>query len=316
MKKTDTLVFLITGFLDSGKSTFIRDLLVGQEFTEGEKTLLILTEEGEMEFDELELAKVNVELTSVDSREEFTTAFLERCQTRYRPKYVFIEYNGMWPMDDILDMDLPDGWILNQMVTMVDGTTFDSYLTNMKSVLFNIFAVTEMIFFNRCTPDMPLATYRRNIRAVNRRVQIGFEDMDGNAIDIGREELPYDVNADVIEIADDDFGIFYVDMLDHPDVYIDKIVSFTGRAYLNKDLPEGCFVPGRHAMTCCAQDIQFIGFICKTKHLKKFKTNMWLKITAMVKVEYSEAYGGEGPVLYLKRAVGVPKPAEELVYFM
>ena len=142
MEKPSTLVFLITGFLDSGKSTFIRDLLIGQEFTEGEKTLLILTEEGEEEFDEKELAGVNVDLVTVDSKEEFTSEFLNNCKGYYRPKYVFIEYNGMWKMDDILDMDMPEGWMLNQIVTMVDGTTFESYLANMKPLLFDIFAVS------------------------------------------------------------------------------------------------------------------------------------------------------------------------------
>ncbi|MCI6017707.1 MAG: GTPase [Clostridiales bacterium] len=315
MEKPSTLVFLITGFLDSGKSTFIRDLLIGQEFTEGEKTLLILTEEGEEEFDEKELAGVNVDLVTVDSKEEFTSEFLNNCKGYYRPKYVFIEYNGMWKMDDILDMDMPEGWMLNQIVTMVDGTTFESYLANMKPLLFDIFAVSEMIFFNRCTPDMQLAMYRRSIRAVNRRVQIGFEDMEGNPIDIGKEELPYDINADVIEIADEDFGVFYVDILDEPEKYVDKMVSFKGKAYLSKEFPEGYFVPGRHAMTCCADDIQFIGFACKTKYIDKFKTNMWLQITAMVKYEYFPSYHGKGPVLYLKRAVSAQKPEEELVYF-
>lgn len=316
MEKPSTLVFLITGFLDSGKTSFIRDLLIGQEFSDGEKSLVILTEEGEEELNERELAEVNVDLTSVDSKEEFTTEFLNQCNGCYRPRLVFIEYNGMWSMDDILDMDLPEGWLLNQIVTMVDGTTFDSYMTNMKSMLFDIFKVSEMIFFNRCTPDMPLAMYRRNIRAVNRRVQIGFEDMEGNSIYIGREELPYDINADVIEIEDEDFGTFYADLLDEPEKYVDKMVSYTGRVYISKEFPAGCFVPGRHAMTCCADDIQFIGFICKTKHLDKVKPNMWVKITAMVKMEYSHAYHGKGPVMYLKHAVSAKKPEEELVYFM
>lgn len=315
MEQQNTLVFLITGFLDSGKSTFINDLLVNQRFTEDEKTLLILTEEGEEEFDEKELARVNVDLVTVDGQEEFTTEFLNTCQGYYRPRYVFIEYNGMWKMDDILEMDLPENWVMNQIVTMVDATTFGTYLTNMKSLMFDIFAVSEMIFFNRCTEDMPLPSYRKSIRAVNRRVQIGFEDMEGMPMDIGKEELPYDINAEVIEIADEDFGTFYIDMLDEPEKYQDKMVSFKGKVYKSKEFPEGTFVPGRHAMTCCADDIQFIGFACKSKYVDRFKPNTWLQVTAMVKHEYFTPYHGKGPVLYMKRAVSAVQPEEELVYF-
>ena len=315
MNRPTTLVFLITGFLDSGKTTFIKSVIEDQDFTEGERSLIILTEEGEEEFDEKVLADMNTSLVSVDSQEEFNSEFLENCQGFYKPRLVFIEYNGMWKMDDVLDLDLPDGWMLNQIITMVDGTTFDAYMANMKPMLFDIFQVSEMIFFNRCTEDMPLASYRRNIRAVNRRVQIGFEDEDGNQIDIGKEELPYDINAEVIEIADEDFGTFYIDMMEDPEKYVDKKVSFTAKVYAGKDLPKGYFVPGRHAMTCCADDIRFIGFACKTKNIDQFKTNMWIKVTALVKIEYFPSYNGEGPVLHLRRAVSASRPEEELVYF-
>lgn len=315
MDRPTTLVFLITGFLDSGKTTFIKSVIEDSDFTENEKSLIILTEEGETELDEKELADLNASVVSVEDQEEFTSEFLENCNGFYKPRLVFIEYNGMWKMDDVLDMELPDGWMLNQVLTMVDASTFDAFMANMKPMLFDIFQYSEMIFFNRCTEDMPLTTYRRNIRAINRRVQIGFEDEEGNNIDIGKEELPYDINADVIEIGDEDFGTFYVDIMDEPEKYEGKTVSYLAKAYVGKDLPEGYFVPGRHAMTCCADDIRFIGFACKTKNIDKFKTNMWLKVTAVVRIEYFPAYNGKGPVLHLRRATSAPKPKDELVYF-
>lgn len=315
MDRPTTLVFLITGFLDAGKTTFIRSVIEEENFTEGEKSLVILTEEGEEELNEKDMAALNVDIVTVDSQEEFTAGFLKQCQGYYKPKFVFIEYNGMWKMDDVLDLDLPDGWMLNQLITIVDGTTYDMYMANMRPILFDIFTVSEMIFFNRCTADMPLAVYRRNIRAVNRRVQIGFEDADGQPIDIGKEELPYDINSKVIEIKDEDYGIFYIDMLEDPKKYIGKTVRFRAKAYVSPKLPSGCFVPGRHAMTCCADDIRFIGFACRTNNVGEFQTNMWLDVEAVVHYEYFAMYHGKGPVLNLKRAEKAPKPLDELVYF-
>ncbi len=314
-KPVEVPVFLITGFLDSGKTTFLRQILQEEGFSEEARSLLITCEEGEEEYDEYRLAELNIALTSVEDEESLTSEFLEQCQNFYNPEYVFIEYNGMWKVQTFLDLKLPDGWFINQIITTVDGSTFENYMNNMRSMMLDIFSSSEMIFFNRCSQDMPLNVFRRNIKAVNRRVQMVFDDENGDPIELPPEELPFDLKAEVIEIEDDDFGIWYLDAMEHPENYEGKTVSFTGRVYIANDFPNGCFVPGRHAMTCCVEDIRFIGFICKTKHIDKFKNNMWVKITATVKTEYFPAYQGEGPVLYLKHAKSTKKPEEELVYF-
>lgn len=314
-KPIEVPVFLITGFLDSGKTSFLRQILEEEGFSEEAKSLLITCEEGEEEFDEFRLAQLNIALTNVEDEDDFTEDFLEQCSGYYQPEYVFIEYNGMWKVQNLLDMKLPKGWFINQIITTVDGSTFEAYMNNMRSMMLDIFTSSEMVFFNRCSEDMPLNVFRRSIRAVNRRAQMVFDDENGDPIELPPEELPFNINADVIEIEDEDFGIWYLDAMEHPENYEDKTVSFTGRVFIGKNFPSGCFVPGRHAMTCCADDIQFIGFICKTKHIDKFKNDMWVKVTAKVKSEYSKLYQGEGPVLYMKHATSTKKPDEELVYF-
>ncbi len=87
-----------------------------------------------------------------------------------------------------------------------------------------------MVVFNRCDEDSKRAEWRRSIKAVNRRAQIIFEMKDGSiAPDENTEEdLPYDVNADIIELEDEDFGIWYVDASDMPDRYVGKKDSFPG----------------------------------------------------------------------------------------
>ena len=297
-------VFVVTGFLDAGKTSFLTEILTEEGFSEEDKTLIILCEEGEEAYDERLLAEMNIDVVSVDSQEAFTP-----------PECIFIEYNGMWKTQELFDMKLPDGWFINQVVTLVDGSTFDVYLNNMRSLMMDLFSRSELVIFNRCDPSMSLNNYRRSIKAVNRRAQVIFENEEGQMIPLPMDEMPFDVQADVIKIEDEDFGLWYIDAMDHQEKYDGKTVEFKGKIFKSKDFPEGYFVPGRHAMTCCADDIRFIGFVCKTKHGDQLINNRWVTVRAQVKYEYFPAYHGEGPVLYLKRAVSAQKPEDELVYF-
>ena len=308
-------VFVVTGFLDAGKTSFLTEILTQEGFSEEDKTLIILCEEGEAEFDERALAQMNIDVVSVDSQEDFSPAFLEDCARVYAPECIFIEYNGMWKAEELFNMPLPAGWFINQVVTLVDGSTFDVYLNNMRSLMMDLFSRSELIIFNRCSPEMPLNSYRRSIKAINRRAQVIFENTDGEMIPLEIDEMPFDVHADIIKIEDEDFGLWYIDAMENQEKYDGKTVEFKGKIFKDKNFPDGYFVPGRHAMTCCADDIRFIGFVCKTKHGDAMKNNHWVNVTATVRYEYFPAYHGEGPVLYLKKALSAPKPEEELVYF-
>ena len=308
-------VFVVTGFLDAGKTSFLTEILTEEGFSEDDKTLIILCEEGEQEYDQRLLAAMNIDVVTVDDPQDFTPAFLEKCARDYAPECIFIEYNGMWKTGDLFDMTLPDGWFINQVVTLVDGSTFDVYLNNMRSLMMDLFSRSELVIFNRCDPSMPLNNYRRSIKAVNRRAQVIFENEEGQMIPLPMDEMPFDVLADVIKIEDEDFGLWYIDAMDHPDKYDGKTVEFKGRVFKSKDFPDGYFVPGRHAMTCCADDIRFIGFVCRSKHCGQIPDKCWVTVTARVKYEYFPAYHGEGPVLYLKHVVSAGKPEDELVYF-
>ena len=184
----------------------------------------------------------------------------------------------------------------------------------MRSILQNIFTLTELVIFNRCTEQMDLHKFRRSVKGVNQQAMISFEDEEGEQIQLGRAEPPYDLNADVIQIDDVDYGLWFLDMGENPDRYKGKTVRFIGKVMIpgrNADY----FVPGRNAMTCCANDIRFIGYLCKTKHLKELRQRQWLEVTAEVRYEYSDEYGTEGPVLYAKHLKSVDPPKDELVYF-
>ncbi len=308
-------VYLITGFLESGKTTFIKEVLSSPDFADGEKTLLVLCEEGEEEFDEKEFARHNIEIITVENESDMTPEFLERCHKFYKPRRVFVEFNGTWDAKKFAEEGLPRRWEIVQVITLVDGSTFEVYLNNMRGILGNIFMLTEVVIFNRCDLSMDLQKYRRSVKAINPSAMLSFEDEEGNQLELGKEQPPYDLNADLIEISDVDWGLWYMDMMDNPERYEGKTVRFIGKVMIPRKFPKDCFIPGRNAMTCCENDIRFIGYICKYKNTSLLKQKQWVDVIAEIHFEEMKEYGGEGPVLYAKKVKSISEPKDELVYF-
>lgn len=306
-------IYLMTGFLDGGKTSFTQYTIGQDYFSDGSKNLLILCEEGEEEYDPAFLAANHTVMVTVGLEEEFTEQLLQSYQSKYKPERVIIEYNGMWRVEKFLKMELPKGWFMNQIITLIDASTFDLYLNNMKSMVMEMIANSELVIFNRCTENTRTASYRRSIKAVNRVAQIIFETNEGE-IDF-KEELPYDLAQNLIEIQDDDFGIWYMDALEHPENYRGKTIKFKAMVLKPPQFPKQNFIPGRMAMTCCADDTTFIGFVCKGEGVEKLETKQWVQVSARMKFEYQSAYKTEGPVLYASAIEMSDKPEEELIYF-
>lgn len=308
-------VFVIHGFLEGGKTRFALETLADEYFSGGERNLILACEEGIEEYDEEALKDANATLVMLEDKSEFNETFLEECQKKYKPTQIVLEYNCMWGMDFLRDMYMPKGWFVAQVITVVDASTFDVYLKNMKSIFMEMAKDSDLIIFNRSSEKTPAATYKRNMRAVNPKAQVVFEKEDGTALEF-EEELPFDVEADVIEVADVDYGIWYIDAMDHPERYDGKTIRFKAMVYTGKRLPEGYFVPGRMAMTCCADDTAFIGFLCKSSYVDRLKSRQWVTITAKAHMEKREEYNGEdGLVLQSRNIKKAEKPEEELVYF-
>lgn len=309
-------VYIFMGFLDSGKTTFISETLLDRDFTDGDRTLLLVCEEGEEEYDVKTLAGKNIYTEYLDE-EQLNTEYLLDLQDRYKPEKVMIEYNGMWKLDKIFNIRVPKGWTVVQVLSFVDATTYDLYSANMKATMVEQINSADMVVFNRCSADSRRADWRRSVKAVNRRAQVIFEMEDGTVADDGNteEDLPYDVNAPVIELLDDDFGIWYVDAADQTDRYVGKKIHFKAMVFKPKNYPKTVFVPGRFAMTCCVEDITFVGFKCYYDGAKNLTDRQWVDVTATIKSEYYPDFGDNGPVLYAEKVVLTSPPEEEVVYF-
>ena len=308
-------IYLTTGFLESGKTTFLRFTLDQDYFQIDGKTLLILMEEGEEEYDTKALAKNNTVVEVIEKEEDLTTERLEAMEIIHQPDRVVIEYNGMWLVSRFYDMKLPFGWGVEQQITCVDGSTFQVYMANMKSIFMDMVKYTDMVVFNRCKREDPLANYRRSIKVSNQSAEVIFEDEEGEIDDIFGDQMPFDVNAPVIEIPPEDYGIWFVDAMDHPDTYVGKTVRFKGRVMKPRGMGSKFFVPGRIAMTCCADDTTFLGFVCKSAFAPKLKEKEWVEVTAKVAFERRMEYQGDGVVLYAENVTPCEPLEEEMVYF-
>ena len=308
----DIPVYLVAGFLDSGKTSFINGILE-DGFAREDRTLLICCEEGDEEYEKKALD--NVTVVTVDDEEELTLAFCKELEKKHRPKQVLIEYNGMWLVSKFEEMEKPEGWGVEQHITCVDASTFQVYMANMKSLFMDMVRNADMVIFNRCQENDPLPSYRRSIKVVNQRAEIIFEDEEGELGDLFEDEMPFDIDAPVIDILPEDYGIWFVDSMDHPDRYVGKTVHFKARALKPRGMGSKFFVPGRTAMTCCADDTTFLGYICKSAFAPKIVEGQWVDVTAKVAFEKRMEYQGEGIVLYAEHVEVCEPLADEMVYF-
>lgn len=308
-------VYLVNGFLEGGKTSFLRFTVAQEYFDIDEPTLLILCEEGEEEYDLRELADHDTRLEIVEDQEHFNEGFLQNLEEIYQPGRVLIEYNGMWQTGRLHQMELPEGWEIVQQITTIDASTCQVYMNNMKSLFMDMVRDSELVIFNRCTPELPLASFRRNIKAVNQRSEIIFEDETGELDNIFEEEMPFNLDAPVVDIPLEDYGIWYLDALEHTDRYLGKTLRFRAQVMKDRRIGHGIFVPGRMAMACCEEDTSFIGFICKSDQAETLRNGQWITLTAKLAEEYARAYRAKGPVLYAESIEEADPLPDDMVFF-
>lgn len=311
----DTRVYIFAGFLDSGKTTFINDTLSNPDFYNGETTLLISFEEGEIPYSQKILTRANTTLVTLD-HENYTTYHLAKLQQQYQPTQILIEANGMMDLNEFVKEIVPKNWNVVQVLTTFDTTTFSMYLNNMRSLVYGQVVFSDLVIFNRYTSDVKKSTLRNNIKAINSNAQIIYELPDGRIDTLNpEEEMPFDLNQDHLEILDHDFGIFCMDIMDHPKKYENKTVKIKGKFIgLDRVLNNG-FVLGRQAMVCCEQDTSLIGLICISPLAKKLIPDEWVVVEGKIKVEYDPEYQMDVPVLPVEHLEVVPPLENPYVTF-
>lgn len=292
-------VYVIAGMLDAGKTAFINDTL-REGFAREDRTLLISCEEGELEYDQRALRNVSVE--SVEEEEDLNPLKLQRWEKEHRPNQVLIEYNGMWPLERLFTEALPRNWVLYQIMVIVDARSFDNYAKNMGQIMMEKIINADLLIFNRCDDALKADLRKRNLRMVNRRADIYLEGTDGSSENyLTGDEVPFDLSGEVTEIPDNDFGVFYVDAMDHPEHYEGKVLHMQLVMFRSKKWNTPC--PGRFAMVCCANDIQFLGMVAKGEALEPYQDRQWIEVTVRMEVGEHKAYKGKGPVMNVLKAI-------------
>lgn len=312
----DVPVYLFTGFLESGKTTFIQETLEDVRFNNGDMTLLLLCEEGEEEFAPERFASPNVVCKVVEEQEDLTAANLTKWLKEANAVRVVCEYNGMWLLQTLYD-NMPENWMVYQEFFFADARTILNYNANMRQLTFDKLQSCELAVFNRFERTMDKMEYHKLIRTASRRAEIVYEHADGTIeYDDIEDPLPFDLDAPIVTISDRDFAIWYRDMTEELDKYHGKTVMFTGRALTRRTMP-GAFLIGRHVMTCCADDITFSGMVCNWDKAKvrAMAKDQWVTVTAKIEVKFHPTYRGKGPVLNAIKVVPAKRPEQEVATF-
>lgn len=311
----DVAVYLFTGFLEAGKTALIQETLEDEKFNTGERTLILSCEEGIEELDFSSFAHQNVALESIDTLSQLNPDKLSALARKHKAERVLIEYNGMWQNEELYRA-LPENWFIYQEIMLADATTFLSYNTNMRTLTVSKMNNCEMVVFNRFDPErVDKMELHKIVRGISRRANIAYEYPDHEIeYDDIEDPLPFDIEADVIEIADRDYAIWYRDMSEDMEKYRGKTLRFTGMIARDPKLPANAFVIGRHVMTCCADDITYCGVICTGKEKWKFESKDWATLTAHLDIEYHKLYGSQGPIMkVISCTAAEPLPPEERV---
>ena len=303
-------VYAFTGFLDSGKTKFIQETFEDERFNAGERTLLLVFEEGEEEYDLSTYPHKNVYVEVLD-QQTVTTKQLQALQKKYRAERVVAELNGMQQVGDLY-MKFPEGWIVAQEVMFADSTTIMTYNANMRNLVMDKLVGAQMVVFNRLEKGADVMPFHKLARAASRNIDILYDYTDGTTeFDEIEDPLPFDINAPVITVRDEDFALWYRDVTAEPEKYDGKTVCFKAQVAMLRRDKNGMFAPGRFVMTCCVDDIQFCGIPCRYDKAATLESRSWVKLTAKITAEKHKLYKGDiGPVLTAITVERNAQPAE------
>ena len=202
-------IFIVNGLLDSGKTSLIKEIIENNVSYQTGNTLLVICEEGEVEYEDDWRNEFNVHIAYVSSQEELTKEFLISLDEQYTPGQIVLEMNSFFDLEQI---EFPEYMPLYQQITLLDASKFALYFTNMKQIINNLVKYSSLVVFNRCDGVTELATFRRQIRALNKDCQIGFEGKNGQLTSMLDEDLPYDITKDTILLEEEDYPTWYIDV--------------------------------------------------------------------------------------------------------
>lgn len=304
-------VYLFSGLLDSGKTVCIKGTLSDERFNEGEKTLIICFEDGDVKYEDEFKKETNSIVIEFDSLKELTINKMKELDDEYKPDRVCIELNGMENDRDLYEQGFYSKWEVAQHLTLIDASTFKVFVTNMKQFIYNHVYYADLCVFNRCDNE-DKRYLRNNIKGINPRLQIVYENKDGSVTNKIDEDM-FDVTKP-LDISDDDFGLWFMDALDNPMKYDKAIITLKLR-YIedNKEYSNVVYM-GRNAMVCCSNDIAPVTIAVAGVEQSKLIKDHFYRFTGTIHI-VNASDNSKACVVYAKKYEEVESLKDELIYF-
>lgn len=291
-------VYMVTGFLESGKTTFMKKFVIPDEVGKKVKFALITFEEGEEEYDEEDLKSKRFDVFHL-RKEQLEEVYLTNLQNKGNYNAIFVEYNGMFPFQDFVN-GMPESWAIVQVFVVMNAKTILVENSNMRSLVYDKLQVADIAIFNRVSNVTNIEPLHKLVRAVSRQTNILLQDEKTMHIkeDTTVDELPYDINAPIVTIEDRDYAYFYRDLCENTNSYLNKTIKFSALVGCNtSNVEKPIYIAGRRIMQCCAADIQFYGLACNNELNIPLEQNTWYSLEGIIDVRYHSLYKKKGPVL-------------------
>lgn len=301
-------VYFVNGFIESGKTYFIKNILAQDYFKIPGKTLVIACEEGEEEYDETELSELNATVEYIEEEKDFTQKTIEALEKKHNPERIMIEFNGMW---NRRGLDL--SWCGEELVemTIFDATTFRIYSENLRPILAEQVRNADVILFYKA--DLvrdQLPSFMRSLKALNNNVALIFRGAKGDIFLDPDESLPYDIKKNNLELNDVGFCVFCLDAMQRRSIYEGKNVKFSAQVHHMRDGDEFEFIAGRMVITCCQADMIFSGIICEYIKVRELENKSWIEAEGTVRIKKDKVLKQEIPVIVIRSLKQVEAPAE------
>lgn len=247
---------LVYGFLDAGKTTYIKESIRDDLFYKRGKTLILCFEEGEEEYDEEALAEKRAEVVYYDE-ENVVTRFCSENIEKYKPDRIYVEMNAM--MQGLRE-SIPECMRVTFAAALIDWSTMPVYYVNFMQMMKQMVSESNQVTFRGCPSSELLAPYGQAFRLMNPKASYLRQDPMGYHEKAFGLFLPFSLDDSEITITDKTYLPLWLDALDHPEHYDGKKIHFTAPLELRQVDGNGIWACGRVVMTCCMADLQFMSF--------------------------------------------------------
>lgn len=302
-------VYVFSGFLDAGKTTAIKESLLDPRFTQDETTLIIAFEQGDEIYNRAFLFETYSSVIYMNDITELTPEKIRELNDQYEPDRIILELNGMQD-DNLLFAQGAENWEIADYLTFFDGSKLKYQMLNMRQFVYNHVINSLVCYINRCD-GQDLAWFRNNLKGINRNLMVVFLSKDMQIVNI--ESQMFDVSKP-LEIADDDYGLWYIDAIDNVDKYDGCTITLKLKLMEKVREYEKVCIMGRWAMVCCSNDMQQIGITCTGVDGEKINKDAFYLLKGRLQKIYDEE-GNPTLLLHAEEVSEAEAPEDEYVNF-